>query len=75
MRGFRRHAQQLFAGSRERKQRRLIKSDKCSAAQHKGDEANSFGVFENVNLAYQPQFAATVLSLREELHSNWRTAL
>ena len=42
---------------------------------HKGDEANSFGVFENVNLAYQPQFAATVLSLREELHSNWRTAL
>ena len=58
-----------------KEQRRLIKSDKCSAAQHKGDEANSFGVFENVNLAYQPQFAATVLSLREELHSNWRTAL
>ena len=41
---------------------------------HKGDEANTFGTFENENLAYQPQYKATVTSLREELRDHWRTA-
>ena len=43
-----------------------------AADTHKGDGANSFGQFEFENLAYKPEYAATVLALRAELHANWQ---
>ena len=39
---------------------------------HHGDGANSFGLYEQENLAYKPEYAQTVLELRAELHSNWQ---
>ena len=51
---------------------RMFVDSGVAADTHKGDGANSFGQFEFENLAYKPEYAATVLALRAELHANWQ---
>jgi iduronate 2-sulfatase len=38
---------------------------------HRNDTSTTFGDFENVNLAYEPEHRATVQALRHRLRAHW----
>ena len=41
---------------------------------HDGDVGDCFDCFENENLAYKPEYAATVAELSKQLRAGWRGA-